>query len=91
MQFAKPDVPTKLLEQLNTLAVLHGRQLEIRFYGHYSDVFDVSVLRHLPNAQCLSVDCLIKASSLESLAHLPHLKELRLGVYELAEPDVLAP
>jgi hypothetical protein len=52
-------------------------------------VFDASALRQIPNAQSVSVDCLMDASGLEALSSLRVLAELRLGVFELKDAEVL--
>lgn len=82
--------PESILTKLNNLAKIYARQFEIRFYGHYFREFDASVLQALPDACCVSIDCLRKAHNLETIAALTHLKEFSLGVYELQNPDILA-
>ena len=89
VQFARTGYTAQLLDSLNKLARQHGRDLTVRFYGHYNGDFDASVLKCLPDAQCVSMDCLIKASNLDALSHLHNLKELRLGVFELDNADIL--
>ncbi len=64
--------------------------MEIRFYGHYFEVFDASVLQFLPDVQCILLDCLTKAVNLEALSNLHSLAELALGVFELENPDILS-
>lgn len=89
VQFARTSYTEEQLANLNELARQHGRNLTIRFYGHYAEVFDASVLQHLPDAQCVSMDCITKASNLDALSHLLDIKELRLGVFELDNADIL--
>lgn len=90
VQYSKTVYSAQQLTLLNQLAKRHGRNLEIRFYGHYSESFDASVLQFIPDAQCVSIDCLMKASNLEALSKIRSLAELSLGVFELEDADVLS-
>lgn len=90
VQFGRSGYTDEQLAELNQLAQLHGRDLEIRFYGHYGEVFDGAVLRRLPDAMCVSLDCLTHACNLDTLSHIEDLQELRLGVFELDVSEVLA-
>lgn len=90
VQFSKSGYSAQQLAMLNELAKRHGRNFEIRFYGHYSEIFDASVLRLIPNAQSVSIDCLMQASNLDALSLLHNLVELSLGVFELDNPDILS-
>lgn len=90
VQYSKSGYSAQQLTLLNQLAKNYGRSFEIRFYGHYSEVFDASVLQLIPDAQCVSIDCLMEASNLEALSSLRNLVELSLGVFELKDPDVLS-
>jgi hypothetical protein len=90
VQYSKSCYSAQQLALLNQLAKSFGRSFEIRFYGHYSEVFDASVLRLIPDARCVSIDCLLEASNLEALSSIRNLVELSLGVFELTDPDVLS-
>ncbi len=54
VQFSRSGYRISLIKELNELAGLHARNFEIRFYGHYSEEFDASVLRLIPEAMCVS-------------------------------------
>jgi len=90
VQFGRGGYMDEQLAELNRLAKQHGRGLEIRFYGHYGEVFDGAVLRCLPDAMCVSIDCLSHARNLDALSHIENLQELRLGIFELDDAEVLA-
>jgi hypothetical protein len=90
VQFGRSGYSDEQLAELNRLAKLHRRSVEIRFYGHYGDVFDGTVLRRLPDAMCVSIDCLKHARNLDALSHIDNLHELSLGVFELDDANVLA-
>nr|WP_315212593.1 hypothetical protein [uncultured Duganella sp.] len=90
VQFGRSGYTNEQLAELNQLAKLHGRGLEIRFFGHYGEVFDGTFLRRLPDSMCVSLDCLSHARNLDALSHIEDLQELRLGVFELDDAEVLA-
>jgi len=90
IQFSKPGYSTGLLKKVNKLCSEYGDRLEVRFYGHHSDAFDASVVRHIPDAQWLSVDCLLRISNEDEIARLPNLRKLSFGVYYFDKPDFLA-
>lgn len=90
VQFSQIGYTENLLKELNELTKSLGRNLEIRFYGHYSGEFDASVLHSIPDAPNVSIDCLRKARNLDALSALRNLKEFCLGVFELEDTDLLS-
>ncbi|WP_298404520.1 hypothetical protein [Janthinobacterium sp.] len=90
VQFGEHHDATPLLADLDALAAGCGTALEIRFYGYHFTPFDAAILRALPHAANLSLDCHTSAVNLEILGELRHLEQLQLGVYELAQHDILA-
>ncbi|WP_215408646.1 hypothetical protein [Janthinobacterium sp. JC611] len=90
VQFTQDRLPAPLLADLDALAATCGPALEIRFFGASAEPFDADVLRALPHAVNLSLDCHMRAIHLERLGELGRLKRLRLGVHHLAELDILA-
>ena len=89
VQFDTLGEPEPLLPELDALAAMHGAALTIRIYGYDPRVFDTRILRALPHVASLSIDCHRNALHLETLGELRHLKRLDLGVYELAQADIL--
>lgn len=89
VQFDTLGEPGPLLPELDLLAATHGTALTIRIYGYDPRVFDTRMLRALPHVASLSIDCHRNARHLETLGELRHLKRLDLGVYELAQTDIL--
>lgn len=89
VQFSRPGYGTALLSRLNALAAEFGPSLEIRFYGHYGGAFDASILEAIPDAQALAVDCLQRATNLETLSRLSNLRSLSIGAYEGMPSDLL--
>jgi hypothetical protein len=89
IQFSKPCYNPSLLTEIDSLCRQYGDRIEVRFYGHYSSVFDASNLALLPNVQWLSIDCLMRITAIEHLFALSKLRRLSLGVFELDAPDIL--
>ena len=89
VQFNTLADPEPLLADLDALAATCGTALTIRIYGYDPRVFDTRILRALPHVASLSIDCHRNALYLETLGELHHLKRLSLGVYELAQADIL--
>lgn len=90
VQFSKPGYSPRLLKKVNQLCSEYGDKLEVRFYGHYSGAFDASVLKHLPDAQWISVDCLMHIENEDAIARMPNLRKLSFGVYHFDAPHFLA-
>lgn len=91
LQFDDPCYTPELLRKINNLCRELGKDLEVRFYGHYGKRFDASVLRLLPDVAALSVDCLLEATNLPALNDLANLRRLSLGIYRLDDPHILKP
>ncbi|MDO8041011.1 hypothetical protein [Janthinobacterium sp. SUN137] len=89
VQFNTLAEPEPLLADLDALAATCGTALTIRIYGYDPRVFDARILRALPHVASLSIDYHRQAIHLEALGELRHLKRLSLGVYELAQADIL--
>jgi hypothetical protein len=88
VQFSDTIYSDRMLSKLNKLCSKYGKSLRIRFYGHYSKVFDCNVLRKIPNVTSLGVDCINKAENLEYITNLENLDSLDLEVYELKETEI---
>jgi protein phosphatase 1 regulatory subunit 7 len=88
-QFSERCYSKATLSKIDKLCKEYGSKLEVRFYGHYSEGFDASVLKHLPNVSWLSVDCLHNVTNLSALSELPGIQKLSLGIYLLDDPHVL--
>jgi hypothetical protein len=64
-------------------------EIELRVYGFYSMVCDLSFVRRVPNARRFSADCLMQATGAEHLATLENLEALSIGIYSLDNFDFL--
>jgi len=89
IQFSEVGQSKRLLKSINALCKIFGSRLPIRFYGHYQNDFDASVLNHLPDVQWLFIDCLQNISNSDAIFQLPKLKKLSFGVYNYENPDFL--
>lgn len=89
VQFSGRTYSPTLLDDVNQLCRAFGEKLEVRFFGHYGDAFDASILTHLPDAQWLSVDCLHEIYNEDAIADLPLLRKLTFGVYRFSRKDFL--
>lgn len=79
-----------LLEKLDAYCKKYGKRLEIRFYGHYSQMFDFNVLKKIPNVVSLNIDISpsAKYKNIYALSELEHLMKLGFGFYGLKETDI---
>jgi protein phosphatase 1 regulatory subunit 7 len=89
LQFDSPRYTPGLLRRINNLCSEFGKEVEVRFYGHYQQQFDASVLRFLPQVAALSIDCLLEATNLSALSELHSLQRLSLGIYRLDDSQFL--
>lgn len=64
--------------------------VQLRLFGHYNAVCDLSLTRLIPHVRNFAVDSLREATNLGALAQLEQLESLSLGIYELDNFDVLA-
>lgn len=69
-------------------AALKGK-LEVRFYDHFEDVFDASVLDGLHEIRLLSIDGLPRVHHPEAVGRLPKLASLRFGPRAIDDPKIL--
>ena len=80
---------TAYLELIQRACAALGDRLEIRFYDHREDGFDASVLDHLHEIRCLSIDGLEIVRHPEAIGRLPHLTALRFGPWRIDGASVL--
>jgi len=90
IQFSKSGQSKGLLKSINALCKVFGAKLPVRFYGHYENGFDATVLKHLPDVQWLLIDCLQDMSNSENVFQLPKLKKLSFGVYNYENSEFLS-
>lgn len=89
IQFSKRGYSVRQLKKVNVLCKMFGAKLEVRFYGHYGEAFDASVLKYLPDVRWLSVDCLKRIDNIEYLYKLRSLNKLSFGVFDFDDPRLL--
>ena len=54
--------------------------IQLRIYGHRSQVCDLSFLETMTSVRSFSADCLSRATAVEAIARLPRLKSLTVGI-----------
>ena len=89
VQYSRDVYDPTLLRKIDALALRHGEDLQIRFYGHLRTPFDFGLLQYLPSVQNLAVDCLNKIKNIEALHQLERLIRFRIGVDDALPPDLL--
>ena len=67
-----------------------GDELEVRFYDHFDGGFDASVLDHLDEIRCLSIDSLGDVRNADAIGRLPRLSSLRFGPRRIDNARILA-
>lgn len=90
IQFSKPNYSKPLLKSINTLCKIFGSKLPVRFFGHYQNDFDATILQYLPDVQWLLIDCLQEIANPEFVFKLRKLKKLSFGVYHYKNPNFLS-
>ena len=75
---------------INEELLVRRPDVEIRVYGFYGQVCDLSFLQRMTELRRFSADCLHKAVGIEHLAGLDNLERLSIGIYDLETFDFLA-
>ena len=81
---------TAYLDLMQQACARLGEGLEIRFYDHGLGEFDASVLDHLDEIRCLSIDGLETVRHPEAIGRLPKLTALRFGPWRIPDAGILA-
>jgi hypothetical protein len=77
------------LDWLQQACAALGDNLEVRFFDHFEDEFDASVLDHLSEIRRLSIDGLPRVRHPEAIGRLPKLTFLRFGPRRLDSAKIL--
>jgi len=88
VQFDKP-LPLSLLESLNEELFARRPDVELRVYGFYGGVCDLSFCSRMFNVRKFRADCLQHATGVEHIPKMPKLESLGLGIFDLASFKVL--
>lgn len=86
---ASSPVDVESWKRINKYLLPVRPEIEIRIYGHYSSECDLSIVENITDVQSLSVDCLMRASNIDTISHLRNLKSLSIGVYNLESLEFL--
>jgi hypothetical protein len=77
------------LERVQQACAACGGALEIRFYDHFEEEFDATVLDSLTEIRNLSIDGLSSVRHPEAVGRLPKLTSLRFGPRRIGNSTVL--
>jgi hypothetical protein len=88
---ADPEVisRTVYLDRIQQACAALKDKLEVRFYDHFEDEFDASVLDGLHEIRLLSIDGLPRVRHPDAVGRLPKLTSLRFGPREIDDPRIL--
>ncbi len=64
-------------------------EIELRVYGFYSRVCDLSFVSRVGSVRRFAADCLRQATGVEHISQLERLEELSIGIYSLDSFDFL--
>ena len=81
---------TNYLEWIQQACAARGDGLEIRFYDHFDEGFDASVLDSLHEIHRLSIDGLPYLHHPEAVGRLPKLTSLRFGPRQVGDSRIWA-
>ena len=88
LQTASP-IDRNTWQLINEELLVRRPDVEIRVYGFYGLVCDLSFLQKMSELRRLSADCLHKAVGVEHLSGLDKLERLSVGIYSLDSFDFL--
>jgi hypothetical protein len=90
LQFSGP-LSSDTYDLLNSHFFSVRPEVQLRCYGFYNKVCDLNFLKLMPNLVNFSADCLHgQVINIESLALLPNLKHLAIGMWEIENLDILS-
>lgn len=75
---------------LNSSFFTRRPDVQLRVYGFYGKVCDLSFLTRMQNVRRLSADCLMQATGVEHLVELDKLETLAIGISDLKDFEFLS-
>jgi hypothetical protein len=88
LQFNEP-LPDRMFEALNRDFFPLRPDVELRAYGFYGGVCDLSFCSLLSNVRRFAADCIQSARGVENLARMPLLRALCVGIFDLEDLEFL--
>ncbi len=70
-------------ELLNSEFFIRRPEVQLRLYGFYSNVCDLSFTSGMTNVHHFSADCLLDAKGVEHIAAMENLESLGIGIFHL--------
>jgi hypothetical protein len=83
-------VRSQTWDRLNDEFFTRRADVNLRVYGFYGEVCDLSFLSRLRNVESFSANCLLHAKGIEYLEALESLRSLEVGIYDLQDFEFLA-
>jgi hypothetical protein len=68
---------------INSELLTRRPEIQLRVFGFYSSVCDLSFVTQLTNVRHFSADCLLEARGVENVAALENLESLSIGIFNL--------
>ena len=90
VQFAEKIYHPDLLEEINRLCKHFDERFVVRFYGHYSDTFDLKGIIGLTHVKSLYIDSLRDVDNFNLLTNFKELEALSVGYYHLKDTEFLS-
>lgn len=84
------NVDLRTWDLLNSLLFFRRPDVQLRVYGFYSSLCDLTFLPRISHVRHFSVDAVTEAKGTELIASLENLESLRVEVYNLDNFDFLA-
>lgn len=89
VQFSENVYDETILSDLNEICARNDESLGVRFYGHYSSIFDCDVLQKISDVKGLYLDCLQDVRNIHNLESLKHILMLSLDIHNFDETEIL--
>jgi hypothetical protein len=83
------QVDATLASLLNDAFFARRPDVELRVFGGYSSGIDLSFVSRMTRLRRFAADCLQDARAVESIADIPDLEALSIGIFSLTSFDVL--
>lgn len=88
IQFSDP-LSNKEIDLLERIFFSQRPDIALRIFGHYATACDLTFLKRIPSLRRVSIDCLIDATGINTIAQLKNLEMLAVGILNLDNFDFL--
>ncbi|MCS4226930.1 hypothetical protein [Sphingobacterium sp. BIGb0165] len=88
IQFSAP-LSNDEIDLLERIVFSQRQDIALRIFGHYTTACDLTFLERIPSLKKVSIDCLIKATGINTVTKLKNLETLAVGILNLDNFDFL--